>query len=1243
MKGKYDKIANYNLSYENLLEAINEFEGFVTGVSHNDISELTLGDIGSLGKAIKQKDEIFENLKKLDPSNEDKVLEMFIKNISSRVLDRTSGGYFMYDMFDGEVVDKFFNILSDVGDAAKNLTAGAAKELISGPEGIGKYMHIFLPGAGFKNNTNNAFTTCSPKNTHMNDIITYYDINRLQSTARLNNSGVPVYDENGDPKEKWTTDFDENVLGSNLNRRYPEINRDRSPDKFGRPNLGAIVMRHPKVSLAARNKSHLPIFFNAIPPVEMSRCVPYISIQVVSQDFGTDSSKMANMNHIKYMRFTKDNNVWKTFFDDGEGGGSTGLESVKPVNNASTLSEIKDKRKDTTRYSFMDMFLSPQTMANADINREGSNFSKIGKNNKDPVLDPITPMMSLESLNINITGAGFGIMSSKKGSMSLTLHDRSRMRDIAPLISSTQFATTKIIIEYGWNHPEGGITSDNVIGKYLDGLKERSVFQVVGTNYSFGDGNSVKIDIDLAAYGYRENERIHAGAGPDVPLNFLEDYIKKATNDIVKRKNKDGEYAETEEVRQKVKLNSRNARSANSSISWENFDIISEFLSGKNADNVATLNLVKLALDPDSSGFGNLNNVKDNNELSKNQVKNMIGKLADIKEAADKNGDLLTGMNKYQNDVTFGLDPFARSFVSGVSEEIISEGNSIENAILYGGTVSLGKCISHFIGHPLAASCIYDEVQLVFYPLNHHAAGGRVHTTASFPIEFDKLNDAIDKQLEINPTITINSFFRLLEKIVRDRNNGAYRLADVLAVGQLTVEQIEAGGFPNAADVVEEEDQEALSFIKNLGVGAGNILNSEAARNERQAIEQEISDLNAQALDFQNSIKAQQSIIDNANREISALRSQKPEETITVDSLKATIEAEIAEKNKTKAAAQAEIGKIQLDPEFKGIQGNIARKQGELKVKNAPLKLYNELIRNEREKLAEIVKEGITTRCAELYQADGLQDQYPAEPKFTRPSLSMDFEVIDVIQNKETDASTTIGALYKTYKSVKESTNGLKDNKTILRVHIYDEEATIDPAKSTIYEAVSNEDVVMSDIKKVRNTLQRLTFNDIKQMMKRAYPTVIYGAAGSTVKTLSVSANTSGDLSQVLMVEAYERVQDGQVAGNSYESEYESIITLPNTVSMTMLGMPMIGRGNNIFIDFGTNTSLDNIYTVKTVSHALRQGDFTTTVQLVPTNFSSISSFKERMQKIIKVVEDRDGIVDREKGEEFLDIMGVVR
>ena len=47
------------------------------------------------------------------------------------------------------------------------------------------------------------------------------------------------------------------------------------------------------------------------------------------------------------------------------------------------------------------------------------------------------------------------------------------------------------------------------------------------------------------------------------------------------------------------------------------------------------------------------------------------------------------------------------------------------------------------------------------------------------------------------------------------------------------------------------------------------------------------------------------------------------------------------------------------------------------------------------------------------------------------------------------------------------------------------------------------------------------------------------------------------------------------------------------------MGNPLISRGNEIYIDFGTNTTLDNIYVVKSVSHKISNGNFETNVSLI--------------------------------------------
>ena len=80
--GKYDKIGNYNLSYELLKDAVKEFDGYLVGLSQNDIwlfsKELT-------------------RPKKVDP---DSNLITFLKQVAPRILDRTTGTYFFINLVD---------------------------------------------------------------------------------------------------------------------------------------------------------------------------------------------------------------------------------------------------------------------------------------------------------------------------------------------------------------------------------------------------------------------------------------------------------------------------------------------------------------------------------------------------------------------------------------------------------------------------------------------------------------------------------------------------------------------------------------------------------------------------------------------------------------------------------------------------------------------------------------------------------------------------------------------------------------------------------------------------------------------------------------------------------------------------------------------------------------------------------------------------------------------------------------
>ena len=74
------------------------------------------------------------------------------------------------------------------------------------------------------------------------------------------------------------------------------------------------------------------------------------------------------------------------------------------------------------------------------------------------------------------------------------------------------------------------------------------------------------------------------------------------------------------------------------------------------------------------------------------------------------------------------------------------------------------ELLLNFIGWPMASTCLYDEVQMIYYPLNHHAGNARGMTTASLPIPMSRVEKVIVDQLNKNSNISVQSFFNLIER-----------------------------------------------------------------------------------------------------------------------------------------------------------------------------------------------------------------------------------------------------------------------------------------------------------------------------------------------------------------------------------------------------------------------------------------------------------------------------------------------
>ena len=144
----------------------------------------------------------------------------------------------------------------------------------------------------------------------------------------------------------------------------------------------------------------------------------------------------------------------------------------------------------------MELFTAPQTLLNADEQRNPELRS-------NPVLDKFRPFMSIKSLDLSVVPST-GIMSFKSGKLSLTLHDRSRLSEIADFIRPELYGTTEIEIEYGWYHPDGDaliMVPRNPYGDLINGLRVKEKFSIINSSFTMQDSGEVDIQLSIAMRG----------------------------------------------------------------------------------------------------------------------------------------------------------------------------------------------------------------------------------------------------------------------------------------------------------------------------------------------------------------------------------------------------------------------------------------------------------------------------------------------------------------------------------------------------------------------------------------------------------------------------------------------------------------------------------------------------------------------------------------------------------------------
>ena len=1003
------------------------------------------------------------------------------------------------------------------------------------------------------------------------------------------------------------------------------------------PSLGAIVIKNRSLGLPTRNADHLNIFFNAIPNIELSRCAPYINMAFITRAGSGGTSKISS---IAYMRFIK-KNKGDDFFSMDQ---NLGLDTAFPTGMQDLLSKTTNTLIDDTDIALMDILTSPQTLANGDINNPNFVNDAFGKSNfkgtdyNFKVLDPITPFLTLSDVSVDMSGMGGTLYTQRVGSINLKLHDRSRLGDISDLVATNNFGTTKIIIEFGWSHPDGHASSNNIIGQFLNGLRDRAIYTLKSTNFNFGGGNVVDISMALTAFGGQNSKYISCASGSKIPITAFRDLINKINTDItdsyiskLSGSDKNLLRKKRKEVRKTLLLQRENSISTQRLIKYTDYVKLLKIyednsvfpLTQAKKDNLITQYQNILGISDPNDTSKTIDQIEKDNQVSKkdNQTSTfelMYGKMyalhmppiksivaADVRssfakrienlqeqlasaseeevvEIGDEFKSLQAEIDKFDNvqenrDFSFLKEDFLDSKYMAhdkMSNKGLINFGGEKNKTLFSPSiehlqkiypveskkfVTMGKIIMSFMGHSLAMSGLYDEVQVVFYPFNTKSGGARVHTTASLPIDALEFERKLINRLEENANLSVEGFFSFFEKnFIRDEN------LDIYGIGQAA---------KSNRMLIESKNKEIEKIQKKMQV------------DHQKLIEKQTAIVNDKSLSEED-VVSQYNDINKQIEELSKVANEQKKPII--ESIKET----------------------------------------------------NQVIDDE-----------VQTFLTDLYNKDGGP---PEEPKFKRPNLSLYYEVLTPrTPSRNVDDEEEESLFQKIKKGLGsinltnfEKTTAKKKSGIICRVHIYDEETDAHPRKMLINKMFSEGDSgkiitkshnynMPDDIEDMSETesflnkislgekletyVSNMTADDLRKLLKKSYPSITYGANNSTIENLSVSSNTSDKVSQVLMLRSYIN-RNNPLGGNDSKSQLQETRVVPASVNLSMTGMPMIGRGNQIFIDFGTNTTLDNVYTVRNVSHNISSGKFKTDVALIPAGQGETSSLMGEILETLKAL-----------------------
>jgi len=1006
------------------------------------------------------------------------------------------------------------------------------------------------------------------------------------------NAGPDIRDDGLGSKES---------LNEMLAMPLTEANGNSSSEK-NTPTMSSIMIFPVGISPAVKNTAGLSLFFNSIPPIEFARAVPFLEVNVQLNRPPTNSE--GKLNAPSLLKFIMGAQKPETTADLSITEGYR--QKVKPDGTYTY-----DEESESTIIG-MEAFLMPQTLT--PFGSRGS-YSEMNADTVRamPIADPFRPLMSIQGLDIKVVNST-GIGSYKNATMTLIIHDRTRLVEVADFIKPDLYSRTQLMIEYGWRHPDTD-PEINPWGAFINTLRCREKYGVTNSSFNMEENGQITVTLDLHMLGGLEYNMTKITETPEIntALKKIQEIQKRIQEllETVAKKSKDG------------KINSKSVFASQIFESATSLDGTSDFKKLHKQYKTTRSKLDSSDSQLAKKMIQQLDALFDDTNGAEIQFRNTLDASLKRKYAIISGNDKAT---KEDND-----DP--ADLISAATDDY-SEDNVDPEALppLIADDAQVWVQTPDFVGNvankevnQVIAGFDPGEVQVV-------SVSYAASQTENVPAVYSNFSNALDRWTAVQKQ----------KKKNKKRKNAGGAAAGGAAAGGAAAGGAAAGGGDvskpiqinyDRSRLIDVYDKKSVSLVKNPGppevigedtkntVTFGKLFMLFVA--QPMLSTGEFDDI--QVLFYASNSGAG----DHRNLNIASF-------PIENDKFKKTL-TDAAQKKRTPHFSLGEFIALMssnfFDNQLSSGYG-LSNYYTSDKDGNVVLKKKTKNIEGKEVSGQDAVGEALTQY---------LEVKLNIEGGIFRPiQLCVIIEALP--------ESTPLGTEGQTTDNF--------EKKTILRIHVYDKTSSAytsevellnaakadelnkvtfsqidDAGNETQIDKIRAVDVIVkaeqlglieragedtinvpgASVPVYKNYTIKGGHKAIKEFVMSSVPYIIYGAQNTLIESLGLSSMQMPELSTVNILRA---PSTGFITPTGQGQGGVPLKVVPVQMSVSMLGCPIISFMQQVFIDAGTGTDIDNVYAVTDLNHKFEPGSFKTTMGMTPQHaYAKYESLANKLQK----------------------------